>query len=249
MTLKLLTLDVCFFNNISYYTTMTTKYAPLIKQLREERGFSQSFIAERLEISRQSYMAIERGQRDLTLQEAEKLSDLYGISIEDLTMVSIPKYEKYKEMILAFLKILRPYRDGKVPKTKLAKMLYLADFAWYYQNFESMSGMQYLKRQYGPVPDPYFRALNELEEDGQISVDHKGDSLLVRLNESAERQNLDTISPEEITLIKEIAKKWRDKRTQEIIHFTHEQLPYKVCSPDESIPYELITQEDPDNVY
>lgn len=228
---------------------MANKYASLIKALREKRGFSQSFVAEKLELSRQSYMAVERGSRDLTLPEAEKIRDLYGISIEEITMASIPKYEKYQEMIIAFLQTLLNERDGRVPKTKLAKMLYLADFTWYYKNLESMSGMQYLKRTYGPVPDPYFRAIDELEEEGKITIDHKGDSLLIKLGKGAERQKLKSIDSNEEILIKEIARKWKNKRTREIVHFTHDQLPYKLCADGEVIPYELITQEDPENVY
>ena len=228
---------------------MTNKYASLVKTLRVERGFSQSFVAEKLNLSRQSYMSVERGGRDLTLSEAEKLRDLYGISIEELASALIPQYQKYKEMILAFLQTLASERDGRVPKTKLAKMLYLADFAWFYKNLESMSGMQYLKRTYGPVPDPYFRAIEELEEEGKITIDHKGDALLVRLGEGTQKKKLTHLSKDEKTLIKDISKKWKDKRTQEIVAFTHNQLPYTLCASDEVVPYELITQEDPENVY
>lgn len=228
---------------------MANKYALIVKALREERGFSQSFVAEKLGLSRQSYMGVERGDRDITLSEAESLRDLYGISIEELASALIPQYQKYKEMILAFLQTLSSQRDGRVPKTKLAKMLYLADFAWFYKNLESMSGMQYLKRTYGPVPDPYFRAIEELEEEGKITIDHKGDALLVRIGEGAQRKKLTSLGKEEKTLIKEISKRWKDKRTQEIVDFTHNQLPYKLCASDEVIPYELITQEDPENVY
>src|SRR5680860_269112 len=151
---------------------MINKYAQFIRTLRKERGFSQSFIAKKLNISRPSYIGIEHGSRGITLEEAEKLKDLFGISIERFANAILPKYEKYKQMILAYLKSSIS-TDGKVPKTKLAKLIYLADFAWYYQNLNSMSGMQYLRRSYGPVPDSYFRALTELEEDGKISVDHK----------------------------------------------------------------------------
>ena len=112
-----------------------------------------------------------------------------------------------------------------------------------------MSGMQYLKRTYGPVPDPYFRAIEELEEEGKITIDHKGDALLVRIGEGAQRKKLTSLGKEEKALIKEISKRWKDKRTQEIVDFTHNQLPYKLCASDEVIPYELITQEDPENVY
>ncbi len=225
---------------------MSNKYAKFIKELRTKRGFSQSFVADKLGLSRPSYTSIENGSRGLTLDEAEKLKDLFGVSIEEFSKATLPKYEKYKQMILAYLQSSLS-SDGKVPKTKLAKLLYLADFAWYYNNLESMSGMQYLRRTYGPVPDPYFRALAELEEEGKITIDYKGDAILI--GAGAEHQKLDLIKNDELSLMKKISTKWKDKRTQEIVDFTHEQLPYKLCSPDETIPYELIIQQDPDHVY
>lgn len=226
---------------------MSNKYAQFIKAMRTERGFSQSFMAEKLNISRPSYIGIEHGGREITLEEAEKLKDLFGISIEKFANATLPKYEKYKQMILAYLKFSKS-PDGKVPKTKLAKLLYLADFAWYYQNLNSMSGMQYVRRAYGPVPDPYFRALAELEEEGKIFVDHKADAFLVSLSGSSAKQKLDLLEDKEVELIKKISTKWKNKNTRDIVDFTHEQLPYKICAPDEAIPYELIIQQDPDYV-
>ncbi len=227
---------------------MSTKYASFIKALRMERGLSQSFIGEKLGLSRPSYTAIEQGTRELTLQEAEKLAELFGISIEEFANALTPHYEKYKQMILAYLRTPLS-KDGKIPKTKLAKLLYLADFAWYYNSMQSMSGMQYIHRDYGPVPDPYFRALAELEEEGKISVERKGDAMLVSVSGGAVHQKLELMKKDELELMKKISLKWRDRRTQEIVDFTHGQLPYKLCAPDEVIPYELITQEDPDYVY
>lgn len=225
---------------------MRTRYAQFIKSLRLKKGLSQLFVAEKLGLSRPSYMSIERGISELKLEDAAKICDLFGISIEELFKTTEPKYEKYKQMILAFLK--SPVsRDGKVPKTKLAKLLYLADFAWYYEKLESMSGMQYLHRTYGPVPDPYFRAIAELEDEGKITVDYKGEAVLI--GAGAEFQKLDLLNEEEIALMKKISEKWKGKRTEEIVGFTHDQLPYKLCAPDEVIPYELITQEDPEHVY
>ena len=227
---------------------MSTKYASFIKALRMERGLSQSFIGEKLDLSRPSYTAIEQGTRELTLQEAEKLAELFGISIEEFANATTPHYEKYKQMILVYLRTPLS-KDGKIPKTKLAKLLYLADFAWYYNSMQSMSGMQYIHREYGPVPDPYFRALAELEEEGKIAIERKGDAMLVSVSGGAVRQKLDLMKKDELELMKSISLKWKNKRTQEIVDFTHEQLPYKLCAPDEVIPYELITQEDPDYVY
>ena len=227
---------------------MGTKYASYLKSLRVNRDLSQALVAKRIGISRQSYMAIERGSRGLTLQEAEELCELYGISIGELAQATVPQYEKYKQMILGYLKSSVSI-DGKVPKTKLAKLLYLADFAWYYENLESMSGMPFLRRTYGPIPSSFYRALDELAEEGKITIESRGDAMLVFIGAGAKRQKLDLLSNDEIDLIKRISTKWKNKRTQEIVDFTHEQLPYKLCAPDEAIPYELITQENPENVY
>lgn len=155
-------------------------------------------------------------------------------------------------MILTFLRT-NVSKDGKIPKTKLAKLLYLADFAWFYHSLESMSGMQYRKIVYGLVPDIFFRVLDELEEDGKIIIDRKCDDgkdmFLVSESESNKNEKIQTISTEEKDLMKKIAEKWKDKKTQEIVNFTHNQLPYSLCRENELIPYELITQEDPDSVY
>jgi len=180
--------------------------------------------------------------------EAQKLAQIFSITLDELSQAEIPNYEKYKQMILAYLRADADPR-GKVPKTKLAKLLYLADFAWFYKTLESMSGMQYRRIQFGPVPDLYFLAVDEMYESGKISIDKEGEALLIAQAGSSPNMSLDLLSKEETTLISEIAKKWRDKRTQEIVDFTHNQLPYQIAAENEMIPYSLITQEDPDHVY
>src|SRR3989344_3410322 len=146
---------------------MTTELATFIKELREKHELSQALVADKLGISRSSYIAIENATRDLSLDEAQKLAQLFGVTLEELSGAMVPNYEKYKQMVLAYLRAGADSR-GKVPKTKLANLLYLADFAWFYKNLKSMSGMQYRRIQFGPVPDLYFRALDELFEEGQI---------------------------------------------------------------------------------
>jgi len=221
-----------------------------IKSLRESRGMSQQEIADKLGMSRPSYISVEQGKKELTLSEAQKISNIFGISLKDMETRITPDYEKYKEMILSFLRFFSANGDGKIPKTKLAKLIYLADFAWFYEKMESMSGMQYRRIQHGPVPDSYFRALDELEEDGRISRDNKkSDIILISENQGSKKEKLSLIKKEELELIKKITKKWQNKKTREIVSFTHGQLPYKLCSPDEIIPYELIIQEDPEYVY
>ncbi|MBU4348049.1 helix-turn-helix domain-containing protein [Patescibacteria group bacterium] len=231
---------------------MIKEYIKKIKSLRLEKGISQLEVAKKIGISRNSYIAIEQGKRELTLSEAQKISDIFGIPLSGMKSGLVPDYEKYKQMILAYLR-KSSLRDGKIPKTKLAKLLYLADFSWFYDHLESMSGMQYRKISYGPVPDMFFRAVDELEESGKIVVDRKSvgkkDMLLISESEGNRNEKLKTLSFEENKLIKKITAKWKDKNTNEIVNFTHNQLPFMICDDNEIIPYGLITQEDPDYVY
>jgi transcriptional regulator with XRE-family HTH domain len=229
---------------------MSNKYAQFIKTLRNERGFSQSELAIKLGMSRPSYIAIEQGKKELTLPEAEKLSEIFGVSLKEMGSGVSANYKKYKQMILACIRNAGSKKDGLITKTKLAKLVYLADFAWFYSNLESMSGMQYRKIQYGPVPDSYFRAIDELFEDGQIEINPTEDgAMLISQTRNGAKIALSEINKDEEKLIKNISDKWKDKNTQEIVTFTHNQLPYAVCLDNEIIPYELITQENPEDVY
>ncbi len=53
-----------------------------LKVLRAERGWSQSDLAERLGISRQSVNAIETGRYDPSLPLAFRIADVFGQRIE-----------------------------------------------------------------------------------------------------------------------------------------------------------------------
>ena len=228
------------------------KYMQKVKELRLNKGFSQEQVAKAIDVSRPTYTAIEAGKQDISLDEAKKLATLFGIGVDELLSGAVPNIEKYKHMILTYLRIGLS-EDGKVPKTKLAKLLYLADFAWFYDHLESMSGMQYRKIAYGPVPDMFFRALDELADDGKITIEKKTegdkDMFLISESESNKNEKIQTLSSGEKKLMKEIAEKWKGKKTHEIVNFTHNQLPYFLCRENELIPYELITQEDPGLVY
>ena len=222
----------------------------VIEEFRLKKGLSQAEIAERKGVSRASYIAFEQGKTELSLSEASTLADIFGISLEEIKSGLKPNYDKYKQMILAYLRS-DISTDKKIPKTKLAKLLYLADFTWFYKHLDSMSGMSYRKIQHGPVPDSYFRAINELFEEGSIDIDAatSDGAFLISQTRSGGREDLSELSATEKKLIKNISAKWKGKRTKDIVKFTHDQLPYQICDDNEIIPYGLITQENPDHVY
>ncbi|KKU81692.1 MAG: hypothetical protein UY07_C0011G0012 [Parcubacteria group bacterium GW2011_GWA1_47_8] len=224
---------------------MINKYASFIKTLRMKKGISQAELAQRIGVSRPSYIAIEQGKRELTLGEFEKLSGVLGVSLEELESGEIPDYEKYKQMILAFLRL-----NKQVTKTKLAKLLYFADFAWFYSHLQSMSGMQYRRIAYGPVADAYFRLVDEMFDAGEISIEQtENGAMLVSQSRGGAKAYLHAISKEETKLIKKINDKWEGKRTADIVTFTHNQMPYMFANDNDIVSYDIFTQENPNEIY
>ncbi|MBS1905266.1 MAG: helix-turn-helix transcriptional regulator [Actinobacteria bacterium] len=55
-----------------------------IRAEREERGWTQAVLAERLEVSRQTVVALETGKYDPSLPLAFRLAALFGKRIEEL---------------------------------------------------------------------------------------------------------------------------------------------------------------------
>ena len=55
-----------------------------LRELRAKRGWSQAFLAEKLEVSRQSVNAIETGKYDPSLPLAFRIARVFGLPIEVL---------------------------------------------------------------------------------------------------------------------------------------------------------------------
>ena len=225
----------------------TQRLAEKVIKLRELSGLTQEEVANRLGISRQRWIMVEKGERDLSSEELELLATTFGVDVGDF-FDGIPDIEKFRQMYFACLEFAKNSHQN-VPKTKLAKLLYLADFTNYFEELEPMSGVKYRRLEYGPVPDLFFAITDDLLEDGKIGLEVlDGGAQMISLK-TRESKNYDKLSKKELTKIKQICKAWKDKPTQEIVRFTHEQLPWKMCRDGEYIPYSLIIQEDPDHVY
>lgn len=223
------------------YDSITEK----VTKLREQSGLTQEEVAKKLGISRQRWILVEKGERDLSTEELEILAALFGIEAADF-FEEVPDVEKFRQMYFACLKFASDSRGG-VPKTKLAKLLYLADFTRFYKDLEPMSGVKYRRMEFGPVADIFFSVTEDLFEGGKIKITPMEQALIISSNTREER--FDRLSKQELTLIEEICMLWKDRRTAEIVNFTHEQKPWKMCRDGEYIPYSLIIQEDPEHVY
>lgn len=223
-----------------------------IEKFRKEKKLTQDEVAKYLGITRQTFSKLEKGKIEPTLGQAIKLTELLGVEIDnflssDVNSTKTKKFdwEKYKQIVQFFIENWTS-KWYKITKTKLAKLCYLADFAWYYNNLESLTNLEYRRIQQGPVPDLFFTMIEELEANEDISVEREWRAHLIK-NLSNPKWN--KLSLEEKSLLTKIANKWKNSDNKKIVDFTHNQLPWSVTDDKEIIPYVLITQEDPQNVY
>lgn len=83
---------------------MLNDFYKLIKKLRIEQDLSQLEVADKIGLGRTTYISFEQGRAELKLAEAIKLSDIFGISLDDIKSNLKPNSLKYKNMILAYLR-------------------------------------------------------------------------------------------------------------------------------------------------
>ena len=58
-----------------------------MRELREEKGWSQQFLAEKLNVSRQTIISIEQGKYDPSLPLAFSIAAVFSAKIEDIFLI------------------------------------------------------------------------------------------------------------------------------------------------------------------
>lgn len=217
-----------------------------ISNLRKKYGYSQDEVANKLGVSRQTYIKLEKGTCDLSVTQLQRLADFFGVNVSEF-YYEVQDTNKFKQMLIY---ILMKFNEYGIPKTKLAKLLYLSDFTHYYNYLEPMSNVSYKCKDYGPLADPFLETVDDMNEKGEIHIDSLTEGAqMIYLSKSINPNNFISLSKEEKQEIDEICEKWKDANSQELVNFTHHQKPWMACRPNEIIPYDLILQEDPDNVF
>ena len=93
-----------------------------LKELREDIGYTQDYVAEKLSVTRQTISAYEKGISEPTLSNLVKLADLYNCSIDYLLCrtkerINLNTFNKYnKELILGIIELINKYEIKKNKK-------------------------------------------------------------------------------------------------------------------------------------
>lgn len=147
----------------------------------------------------------------------------------------LPSYTKFASLVKFFA-----FSTGTW-KTKLNKLLFYADFLHFKRNGYSITGMRYEAMKMGPVPQSFNMLYDLLVKDEQIMVEYTefpngaiGERF--RANRDIEEG---IFSESEMATIQEVAGRFRDLNTSQMIEVSHLEAAWKIPveRPDIRINY------------
>lgn len=155
-----------------------------------------------------------------------------------LTKGDMRKYnkKKFKNAVLYIAK----HGGFDVGKKKLAKFLYFVDFTIYEAKKHSLTGMNYTKKDYGPMPEPqvFYSALGELKKEKIIEIKRPDKNRLEKIV-SKTNPNMDVFDKEEREILEQIVERYRLENAGGLEKIAQSEPPYKMVKYNEEIPYHL----------
>jgi len=241
-----------------------------ILEQRKKQNLTQEFLATKIGVSRPTYVQIEQDERDLTISEAKKLADVFGIDFNDFIKgedasvkedmkgivkkikldkqemrISVPKknLKKFKEVLLYVLSKVggRP----NVGEAVIYKLLYFIDFDFYEKFEEQLMGATYIKNHYGPTPVEFKVITDEMIKNGEIvKIENEYFNYPQKKYLAVRRPNLDVLSGREIEHIDEVLARLADKNANEMKNYSHEDIPWKAAEDGKPLSYESVLYRD-----
>ena len=248
---------------------VSKKYYQRIKQLRESQGFSQEYLAEKLNISRPTYSQTEKGERDLTVSEAVKLAEIFNLSLDSFLsddhealadvvlkskkgsrsaqekkmdtriILSEANVEKFKEVLLYVLN--RVGAKPNIGETALYKLLYFIDFD-FYEKFEcQLTGAKYIKNHFGPTPVEFEKIVKDMEKKGEIER-VKSSFFKYEQKKYLPRRGpeLKSLTAQELAHIDWEIDRLGDMTASQLSALSHIDTPWKVAKERDTLEYEHV---------
>jgi len=238
-----------------------------IKKLRTKNKFTQDFVAKHISVSRPTYLEIEKGVRDLTITEAQKLSNLYGLSldsflkqqeiiinfiekkeikeVESEIRIDVPqnKVDKFKEVLLYILSQVGA--KPNIGMTVLYKLLYFIDFNYYEKYEEQLIGATYIKNHFGPTPIYFSKIIEDMKKKDEVEEVNSKFFLHDQKKYLPKRQaNLSKLSANELQMIDQVLFQLSNKTAKELSEYSHTDTPWMVKKQGEVLDYESVFYRD-----
>jgi transcriptional regulator with XRE-family HTH domain len=241
---------------------MSKKPHQLIKKLRKQEDYSKSEMSDKLGVSRPTYDKIEGGEKDLTIPQAKKLSEIFGIGVNNIISGELPddevnlsekeddnqemrvnvpqkNYEKFREVLLYILDQVGA--KPNVGETVLYKLLYFIDLDYYEKYEEQLMGLEYIKNHHGPTPKSFKKVIEQMEQRDEVEqVDSEYFDYEQKKYLPHRQADLDELSGKEKEYIDKVLARLSDKTATELSNLTQKDVPWVSASEGEAIEYESV---------
>ncbi len=235
-----------------------------IAELRKIKGLSQEDLAKSIKISRPSLTQIELGNRSLGILELQKLSLVLEFSLDDFMSkgfvaskelegkeekkanntnerISVPvlQVNKFKNVLLYILE--RCAGKPNVGETVLYKLLYFSDFNYYELYEEHLTGANYRKLPYGPVPQKLDTIINQMIENGllqRVKSEYHGFPQTRYM--PLVKADLTELRASEKDVIDRVIEQMSDWSAAMLSNYSHGDKPWKASKDGDDINYELV---------
>ena len=235
-----------------------------ITELRKIKGLSQENLAKSIGISRSSLAQIELGNRSINILELQQLSMELGFSLDDFMSrdfeihqeindenekstntveerIAVPdlKIDKFKNVLLYILE--KCAGKPNVGETVLYKLLYFSDFNYYELYEEHLTGAEYRKLPYGPVPQKLNTIINQMIEGGalkRVKTEYHGYPQTRYL--PLEKSDLTQLQASETEILDSVIEQMSNWSATKISDYSHKDLPWEVTDNSKAISYELV---------
>lgn len=234
-------------------------------ELRNNQGISQAFVAEKIGVSRASYIEIEKGVKELTLSQANAIAEIFNITLAELISgdkisdikvsikdtpekkekqeirIDVPQknLKKFKEVFLYVLE--KVGSKSNVGMTVIYKLLYFIDFDYYEKFEEQLVGATYIKNHFGPTPVEFKKIVELMESKGELETVKSKYFLHDQTKYLPRRESdISVLNAKEIKHIDEVLSRLSDKSATELSDYSHKDVPWITAEDGRPLSYESV---------
>lgn len=173
---KLLGLGEITIQRYESGSLQTTAHDGLLRQMSDPKFVLETAERNKAALSDSERDGITKAAARWTHSKRKELLMELGRTVLSEVQGKDPALVGYQEFsverLAAVVAWLSANTRGRLLKTKLAKLLWLADFSHFCRTRRSMTGLAYARLTYGPVPESYDTLLSLLQELGFARVEH-----------------------------------------------------------------------------
>ena len=184
----------------------------ILKLLRDRNKFTQDFVAEKLGVTRQSYMRYETGEVELNASAIRILANLYQVEYRNIIDGIMPEdtivymsgikrdIEKFRQIVLYTLQAAGDL--VYITQTDFYKLIYLIHKDFYEQYLVSLTSLYYPEQSFSEGLSIFSNEISKMSEENIIEFIntsiHKGQNKKII---PLKRSNLNYLSGTEVCFL------------------------------------------------